>query len=564
MVRLASNRQTSRTMYDPEYFPTPSHVIYRMLAPYCRPRDVGRYDYAALQDLTILDPSAGNGAILNYVADLFGQYQHKPTLHAIEVNPDMQPVLREKFTLVHDDFLTFQTDVRYDLILMNPPFSNGDAHLEHAWKVMQHGDIVCLLNAETIRNPYTERRKWLVQLIEDHGSVEYIGSAFRASQRPTDVEVAMVRLTKHDERDRFSFWEDEQFAPEQEAFSFSEETMANVPAVNNFIAATVQQYQASQQAYVDYLKAYKRLKYHATAVIDREKDLDEMLAASIEQPTGKRAFNHFVTALQAKAWDLIFQRTAMNDLMSEGVRKDFDVMRKQQGGMPFTEANIRNLLQMLFLNRDVILQRCVEEAFDLMTSYHDGNKSHYEGWKTNDAYKVNRKVIIPDWALSYDRQYGSWSSGYWQGRWKWDDIDRACAMLEGKRLSSPSAMPSRAANPSVEDSKAKPVYTIRAALDDRFRELNANRRGEKYVHYRDNVCESEYFHIKFWKKGTVHLVFKDEWMWQRFNQQAALGKKWLPSDKDRTPTPTSDPADQRYAKRLAEDNAENRKLLIAA
>lgn len=563
MVRPASRKQTDRTMFDPEYFPTPGQVIYRMLAPYCRTRDVGRYDYHALQDLTILDPSAGNGAILNYVADLFGQYRHKPTLHAIEVNPDMQPILREKFTLVHDDFLTFQTDVRYDLILMNPPFSNGDAHLEHAWKVMQHGDIVCLLNAETIRNPYTERRKWLVQLIEDHGSVEYIGSAFRASQRPTDVEVALVRLTKHDERDRFSFWEDEQFAPEQEAFSFSEETMANVPAVNNFIAATVQQYQASQQAYVDYLKAYKRLKYHATAVIDREKDLDEMLAASIEQPTGKRAFNHFVTALQAKAWDLIFQRTAMNDLMSEGVRKDFDVMRKQQGGMPFTEANIRNLLQMLFLNRDVILQRCVEEAFDLMTSYHDGNKSHYEGWKTNDAYKVNRKVIIPDWAIRYDKQFGSWSTGYHNPR-KWLDIDRACAMLEGKRLSSPSAMPSRAANPSVEDSKAKPVYTIRAALDDRFRELNANMRGEKYVHYRDNVCESEYFHIKFWKKGTVHLVFKEEWMWQRFNQQAALGKKWLPMDKDHVPTPASEPADQRYAKRLAADNAENRKLMLAA
>lgn len=549
-------------MFDPEFFPTPPAVIAMMLHPYRPKTDVGRCDNRMLQEMTILDPSAGSGSMLKFIHSLFSQHQDKPTLHAIEHNPDMQPLLREQFTFVHDDFLTFHSDVRYDLILMNPPFSNGDAHLEKAWEVMQHGDIVCLLNAETLRNPYSQRRQWLVQLIEEHGSVEFIGQAFKNSQRPTDVEVALVRLKKHDEHGRFDFWEDDQFAPEEQDFSFTEQGMADMPAVNNKIAVMVQQYQLAQRAFVDYLKAYKRLEYHALPLIGGpKKGMNDLLHEALKQETGKQAYNTFVTELQRDAWNLIIERTDLRDLMSQGVRKDFDAMRKAQGGMPLTEANIRALLEMLSLNRATILQRCVEEAFDLMTRYHDGNHSHYEGWKSNNAFKVNRKVIIPGYAVTWESRWGgSWSMNYNRQN-EWLDIDRACAMLEGKRLSSPTSMKHMAKDDRPYRSSQRTVVTIYDALAGRLHELA---HLDKYQHYVDNVCESEYFHIKFWKKGTAHLVFKDEGLWQRFNQQAALGKKWLPNNPGDAPMPKPDPAEQRYAKRLEADNMENRKLLIAA
>lgn len=555
-------------MYDPEFFPTPTEVLTRMLQPWLEKYDVGRYKAKEeMRNYTILDPSAGSGAMLKYVEQLF-TYGEEPTLHAIEVNPDMQPLLREQFTLVHDDFLTFQSDVRYDLILMNPPFSNGDAHLEKAWNVMQHGHIVCLLNAETIRNPHTKRRQWLVDLIEQHGSVEYIGPAFKYSQRPTEVDVALVRLQKHDEADRFQFWEDEAFQPEEQDFSFTEESMSNMPAVNDRIAAMVHQYQLSQQSFVEYMKAYRRMIQHAGSLVG-DRSLKELMANSVESGTGKACFNTFVSGLQRMAWDEIFQRTKINDLMTRGVRADFEKMRKSQGGMPLTEANIHNLLQLLFLNRETILQRCIEEAFDVLCAYHEGNKSHWEGWRTNNAFKVNRKVIMPDWAVRYDKDTGNWGTSYYgETHAKWDDIDRAMAMLDGKTLSSAIAMESRKTRKKKSysaDMEERPIYRIYDALTDRFHELNENRKnGERYHHYQDNVCESEYFHIKFWKKGTVHLVFKSEELWQRFNLQAAGGKKWVPYDMDRKPTPTSDPADQRYAKKLAEVNAENAKLLLTA
>ena len=52
---------------------------------------------------------------------------------------------------------------------MNPPFSNGDKHLLKALQMQEKGgNIVCLLNAETLRNPYTESRKELIRQLDKY------------------------------------------------------------------------------------------------------------------------------------------------------------------------------------------------------------------------------------------------------------------------------------------------------------------------------------------------------------------------------------------------------------
>lgn len=65
--------------------------------------------------------------------------------------------------IVGNDFLNFVTHKNYDLIVMNPPFEFGTEHLLRAIQLQEQngGDIICLLNAETIRNPYSKIRKIL-------------------------------------------------------------------------------------------------------------------------------------------------------------------------------------------------------------------------------------------------------------------------------------------------------------------------------------------------------------------------------------------------------------------
>ena len=104
------------------------------------------------------------------------------------------------------DFLASNYDILFDLILMNPPFWNADKHLIHAWNIMVSGDIVCLVNSETINNPHTESRKLLMKIIEDNkGTIEDLGQCFSTAERPTDVNVSLIRLTKVSTKTKIEF-----------------------------------------------------------------------------------------------------------------------------------------------------------------------------------------------------------------------------------------------------------------------------------------------------------------------------------------------------------------------
>src|SRR5574344_713582 len=80
----------------------------------------------------------------------------KCSIECVEIDSDLCAVLRNKhYFTVNQDFLTYNTFKRYDCILMNPPFAQGEYHLIKALKLLENGgQCVCILNAETLKNPY--------------------------------------------------------------------------------------------------------------------------------------------------------------------------------------------------------------------------------------------------------------------------------------------------------------------------------------------------------------------------------------------------------------------------
>ena len=487
MARPASRKQTDRTMFDPEFFPTPEPVVRQMLAPWIN---------EDRQQITVLDPSAGSGALLKGAMDLLPYPVHA---HAVEINPACRSILKDVvgIDILHDDFLTFQPSRRYDLVLMNPPFSNGAKHLLHAHHLFPDAAIVCLLNAETIRNPHTASRKALAKLIQDQGSVEFIGQAFRDSERPTDVEVALVRIEgRANEQDRFAFWDDGYFATEKLHFNMGSELLENLPAVNDIVKSMVTQHKQVADVFVEYLKAKQRLIYHAKPLIEgTHKGVPSLLEAAQKwDDNPKSIYEKFMAMLTEQAWQGIFSRTGLHNLMTAGVRKDFDDLKEKQGAMAFTEANIRALLELLFLNRATIMERAVGESFDLMTKYHPENRVHFEGWKSNDAFKVNKRVVLP-YIMSWGVRSIEVDS---RSRETLNDIDRGIAMVEGKRLEQ--------------------VRSILTAIQEHIREKA------------EGPAISDYFSIRYYMKGTVHLTWRDLTLRDRFSIAAAEGKNWLPMD----------------------------------
>ena len=112
-------------------------------------------------------------------------------------------VLRSKkisgkgYSVIHDDFLSFEGLKTYELIAANFLFSNGDKHLAKAIKLLERtsGELRCIVNAETLKNPWTELRQVLAAYLEKHQArIEYKQNAFLLAERKTGVEVAVIKL----------------------------------------------------------------------------------------------------------------------------------------------------------------------------------------------------------------------------------------------------------------------------------------------------------------------------------------------------------------------------------
>lgn len=95
---------------------------------------------------TILEPSAGEGAIVNAAR----QIPSVETIVAVEVQPKRAAALRRfaSVEVVECDFLALRPSQVFDTVLMNPPFAvQGSAlayvdHIEHAMKFLAPGGVL--------------------------------------------------------------------------------------------------------------------------------------------------------------------------------------------------------------------------------------------------------------------------------------------------------------------------------------------------------------------------------------------------------------------------------------
>ena len=512
------------SLFDKEFFPTPEAVIRRMVEPYA---DI-------LASATILEPSAGNGAITDFIKDngvtrtvtlrsgknYDMEVKADPEkIHVAERNPELQMILQTKgYRLVAPDFLSYWPDTSFNLILMNPPFSNGDAHLLHAWDILHGGDIACLLNAETVNNPHTVRRKQLAAIIAENGTVENLGRCFRDADNATDVEVVLVRLHKEAKDETFKLDLDgftREAMPDFGAMTSETEALTQSGRLDAFIRA----WDLAKAAAVNYIKASEMLRLYMSAFLNVDDNsrnyqrdivplLEKHLTESrISDPEKKieDAYNYFVSEGKKEAWSMIFQQMNLSKYMTNSLRQKLFNFRDAQSSMAITKENVMSLFQHIMLNIRPIMDSAVSEVYDLFTRYHKDNTSCSEGWKTNKQFHCNNKVILPD---VVDAGYMPNKYGYnakysvtYHATQSLEDIDKAMCWLAGRNYESLTGeieIPGQGKAPSPKDS----------TIAETIRRIDV---GDQGWH------ESAFFRVKAFKKGTIHLEFKDNDLWAKFN-----------------------------------------------
>lgn len=469
-------------MFGRQLYPTPKPTIARMV------------EGLDLRDKRIIDPSAGRGDILDYVKTNTGRhfrgefYSSRTHLFAIEIDPDLRQVLTGKgYKVIDSDFLHYDGQRYFDFFLMNPPFEEGAEHLLHAWDISHGALIRCLLNAETIRNPYTQERKRLAHLISQYGSVEYLGQPFLDSDNPTAVEVVMVTL--QDTREKESFRLD--FDPATiggERLDLTDEA-GNELASSNIFENYESRHQAALAAFKDLLAARQRVAYYFDPLLTgRARTAASVIKDALDKPSPDAAYEDFLVTSTELAWDHVFEKTKLGHVTTESVRREIEKMKAQQGDMAFSASNMEDLFFLLAGNREQIMVNCVLEAFDLMTRYYNENKAYVEGWKTNSGYRVG-KFILPYMG-------SSWGDGVSYDRIRnLDDIEKALCFLSGKKFGDITHMST--------------IY---------------DRKG-----HHGQWMTSEFFETKLFKRGTMHFKWRDERLCTDFNALVAQHRPgWIP------------------------------------
>lgn len=481
-------------MFNPDFYPTPAEVIQQM----CFNVD--------LLGKTILEPSAGSGAIIDFLVNSGAD------VIACENDPELSRIVKSKCRfLTYDFFDVDSTQVSHiNAIVMNPPFSAADKHILHAWEIAPEGcEIVALCNYETIRNTYSSTRGKLHEIIKRNGTEENIGEVFSTATRKTDVKVALIHLYKPRINTETEF---------EGYFDLTEEEEAQQNGIMayNEIRNIVNRYVGAVKLYDQVLDNAVQMQ---SLIGEFERYGDNLtFTCTIDAKPIKR--DDFKKELQKKAWKSIFSKLNMDKYVTQSVRDDINRFSEQQSKVPFTMKNIYKMFEIIIGTHSGRMDRVLVKAFDWICSLSAQNSEAGEKWKTNSNYKVNRR-FIDTYICEYDLRYPSLLTSYvkvrWNSSYRIDDTIKALCYLTGKDYN---------------------IVNYEKYIDHYGREALRPKTlmsffSENKIDWGQWVQWNEFFRIRGYKKGTMHFEFIDEKVWMDFNRRVAKIKGWaLPRKTD--------------------------------
>lgn len=519
------------TENDNQFYPTPKSFLNRICEDFAAELISFRKNHQ--YDIKVLEPSAGKGDIADYLKS-WGHYGYdgKPRcdVECIELDVNLRALLKGKdYPVIHDDFLSFRTYTKYDLIFMNPPFENAEHHLMKAITMQEKfgGRVLCILNAETLRNLCTRSRAELAKkLIDINATVKYYSDAFLAEdcERKTAVEVAVVWAELYAPESLYNSKVFEELDEAQQIEMEAEETQEQKALITmglGWVSAMVMQYNEQVNAAMAFFKEYTAFtaKYN-TRYEEIEGDSTKYNKTFSLKIWGEEStdINHYLEVTRRLYWKSVFDNPKfsgrLTSRLKEDLRSRLDEMRKYD----FTEKNILLLLEE---NMHATVKGIEEEIlslFDKFTQHaqYDGcdNVHYYNGWKTNSAHKLNSKIIIPFYgAWKAETRYKLHGTGYGAYCTKDGYEYHLDAYSAFKTLSDMSMTLNYLSKGICE---LEDMERLEFIIKKHFDRGNAR-----------NI-ETEHFILTFYKKGTCHLKFKNQDLLDKFNLFASQRKGWLP------------------------------------
>lgn len=497
-------------MFNKDFYPTPSNLIREMLS---------KVKYLTSMS-KILEPSAGKGDIIDYIfKNEYRAYRSREDnekefmkYDCIEIEPELQSVLTGKgYNVVHNDFLTYDTYTQYELILMNPPFSNGAKHLLKAISMQEKngGQIVCLLNAETLKNPYSNDRKLLLRKLEElESEVKYISGGFTEAERKTNVETALINIVIERKDLEDDLFKNIKLEAEEEFESKFEDFTARTGLVSKDqqLEFLVKDYNTHIKLLQNAVRATNILHSFGNSI---KLETNIYLKKTAGYHNDNSDYNEWVHDLRIKYWSSVMNVDTFKKYMTYKTYSKITNLIEKQSNLEFNLNNIYTVKQMLMSTFVKNLEESAVDVFEEATKYSQSEYSKniwlYNGWKTNKGHKLNKKIVLP---ISFAGWY--------------NNVDL-----------------------SQHSSNKKQIEEIEKVLNyfDAFKEYTSVFQGAT-----GDEAENDYIHIKAYKKGTTHITFKRLDLLDRFNMFVGKLKNWIPD-----PSELKTDADKKEYENLKKD-----------
>jgi len=481
-------------MIDNQFYPTPKGLALKA--------------WEKFQDkdpALLLEPQAGRGDFLDAISEERrghgGWYGRAPILcECVEIDLQNQAILREKgYRVIDGDFLAFKGGgAEYSHILMNPPFAKGVEHTLKAWEILYSGELVSIVNAESIRNPRGPKADHLARLVADHGEVEYLQEEFLTedTQRKTAVEIALLHLVKKPSvREDFFHFPDGLKLDQTPVIQGLPEKGKAVTVRESSIESLVRCFDIAVEKMRAAVIADAEATYFARfiEIALAGEEAKDISAAGIQTEINKR-----YTALKADAWRRVLGATEFTERLSSQAQKRLEAEMERVRELEFTKANIWGLLAGLVCQKDQMDRDMICDVFDQFTRFHSGNRAYYRGWKSNDKHRENAwrlkttRVVIPigggEFGIQYDRKQ------------ELHDIDKVFAMMDGKQK------PTLGLLDMVSGGKEQEIKSA-----ERFK--------------------TDYFDLRYYRgTGTLHLFPTRKDLIDRMNRVVGRMRAWLPDE----------------------------------
>lgn len=506
-------------MFNKDFYPTPPEVIEQLLFGL----DVNQ--------MTVLEPSAGSGAILKVLREK-GAY----TL-ACEKSLELQKIAQTECNeFIKPDFLEVQSQEvsHIDFIVMNPPFSKDEKHMLHAWEIAPQGCIIkSLCNSETVDNRYSRGRRELNQIIAENGNRQGLGECFSTAERKTDVNVTLVTLYKpktgEDEFEGFFDMAEE------------EEQQANGLIQHNEIREIVNRY-------IGAVKMFESVEEISKQINILQEPFGRFNNISFGAHNRGSDGNHstisreqYKKSLQKSAWKTVFAKMKMEKYVTKPVLEKLNVFVEKHTNVPFKIENIYKMINMIVQTYEENMNNAIIDIFEKLTRHTHENRYEVEGWKSNSDYLIAKKFIMP-WMTDHSHNGGMGIK--YNGNYELlNDLTKSLCFLTGQNYDNISSIWNVFYNRKITDpehyrsEERRRKYANEAdwyvKQHDAKKDFNKEAYIEEKIERDIKSCpdtmtydfgkwyEWGFFEFKGFKKGTMHFRFKDEEDWAKLNKRIA-------------------------------------------